>query len=136
MIAGNLRESGLGLPNHVVVETDDDELLRLFAGTLKRHGQAGDNLRSTLHLDKHPPALGNGRQHIVKLGNANALPLGPLPRPDVELPQLGERLIHDLAVHAGKFLGGVIMVHHDVSVLGQIHIHLHRVGTLLPAEPD
>ena len=66
-------------------------------------------------------------QHLFEGGDLLTCVLGAFPAAEIQLPQLVEGHVRNVAVDAGLEVGEVVMGHHEVTVLGELDVALEAV---------
>ena len=121
----------LDAPQQTVLEGGEDDLIFHVGVANGFHhplGEIGVPAQVGLELDVHHLHLSADVQHFVEGGNFLALILGALPLAEIQLPQLVQRHIVDVALHARVLVGEIIVGDDQLVVFGELHVALDAVG--------
>ena len=91
-------------------------------------GEIGVPVQVGLELDVQHLHIPAHLQHLVQGGDLFALILGAFPLAEIQLPQLGQCHIVDVALHAGVIVGEIVVGDDQLVVLGELYVALDAVG--------
>lgn len=91
-------------------------------------GEIGVPVQVGLELDVQHLHIPAHLQHLVQGGDLFALILGAFPLAEIQLPQLGQCHIVDVALDPGVLVGEIVVGDDQLVVLGELYVALDAVG--------